>query len=81
MDTTMTFYARLLVHNPCLVLLIVMVLATICSVIPLITNKLPDFTDPTLVILSISYYKKILVTFIIIIFFHIDRDLKHAVQF
>lgn len=52
MDTTMTFYARLLVHNPCLVLLIVMVLATICSVIPLITNKLPDFTDPTLVISS-----------------------------
>lgn len=48
-DTTMTFYAKLLVHHPCVILFAVTVVATVCTIIPLVTRKLPDFTDPTLV--------------------------------
>lgn len=45
----MNWYYKLLANRPYMVLIIVAVISMACIVVALTFQKLPDFTDPTLV--------------------------------
>lgn len=42
-------YAKTLAYHPSIVLAVVAVFSSICLIVPFVTQKLPSFTDPTLV--------------------------------
>lgn len=42
-------FPRIVAHHPYIVLLIVFTFSSICLIIPLTTEKFPDFSDPQMV--------------------------------
>lgn len=45
----MEAFARVVAHHPHIILMTVFVFSSICLIIPLTTQKLPDFSDPQMV--------------------------------
>ena len=44
----LSWYPRVLAHHPCVIIIAVFVFSSTCLIVPLITKKFPDFSDPQL---------------------------------
>jgi len=44
-----SWYPRIIAHHPYIILLVIFIFSLVCLIIPLTTEKFPDFTDPQMV--------------------------------
>jgi len=43
------WFPRIIAHHPYIILLVILTFSSICLIVPLTTEKFPDFSDPQMV--------------------------------
>lgn len=59
------WFPRLVAHHPYIILMVVFAFSSICLIIPLTTERLPDFTDPQMVCTNMNVFLNLRTTCII----------------